>query len=62
MITFLYWATDIETKEEVNFADENLYEIGQVITRPDGSEVRIKDLAVEEDTNISCEEMQEVRF
>ena len=41
MITFLYWATDIETKEKVNFADENLYEIGQVITRPDGSEVKI---------------------
>ena len=60
MMRFLYWATNIETKEKVNFIDEALFEEGQVIERPDGSKVVIDDLAVEE--NISCEEMQEVRF
>lgn len=60
MMRFLYWATNIETKEKVNFIDEALFEEGQVIERPDGSKVVIDDLAVEE--NISCEEMQEVCF
>lgn len=55
---FCYWATDIETNEKVNFMDENLYEIGWVVTRPDGTNVRIDDLAVE-DRQISVDELVE---
>lgn len=55
---FCYWATDIETNEKVNFMDENLYKIGWVITRPDGTNVRIDDLAVE-DRQISVDELVE---
>ena len=55
---FCYWATDIETNEIVNLMDENLYELGRGVTRPDGTNVRIDDLAVE-DRQISVDELVE---
>ena len=58
MMRFLYWATNIETGEKVNFIDENLYEEGFVVTMPDGSQVRIDDLAVE-DHQVSVDELVE---
>lgn len=58
MMRFLYWATNIETGEKVNFIDENLYEEGFVVTMPDGSQVRIDDLAVE-DRQVSVDELVE---
>lgn len=58
MMRFLYWATNIETGEKVNFIDENLYEEGFVVTMPDDSQVRIDDLAVE-DRQVSVDELVE---
>lgn len=58
---FLYWATDVETNEKVNFIDENLYEIGWVITRPDGTNVRIDDIAAEP-AQISVDELVDWRY
>lgn len=55
MLRFLYWAVDNATKENVNFIDENLYEIGDVVVA-NGNEVTILDLAV--DNCISCEELK----
>lgn len=54
MLRFLYWAVVKATGEEVNFIDENLFEVGMDIEFK-GQEVSILDLAVEE--NISCEEL-----
>ena len=58
MMRFLYWATNIETGEKVNFIDENLYEKGFVVTMPDCSQVRIDDLAVE-GRQVSVDELVE---
>lgn len=58
MMRFLYWATNIETGEKVNFIDENLYDEGSEVTRPDGTVVHIDDLAVE-GPQVSVDELVE---
>lgn len=55
MLRFLYWAVVKATGEKINFIDENLFEIGEVIEFK-GQKVSILDFAVEE--NISCEEIK----
>lgn len=55
MLRFLYWAVDNTTGEEVNFINENLFEVGEVIEF-NGQKVSIVDIAIEE--NISCEEIK----
>ena len=54
MLRFLYWAVVKATGEEVNFIDENLFEVGMDIEFK-GQKVSILDLAVE--SNVSCEEL-----
>ena len=56
MARFLYWAIDNVTEEEVHFMDENLYEVGWEVIRPDGSIVTIQDLA-EDVPDVSVEEI-----
>lgn len=57
MLRFLYWAVTKATGEKVNFIDENFYDIGaEAIFK--NQTVVILDLAVEEDTSISCEELK----
>jgi hypothetical protein len=56
MARFLYWAIDNVTEEEVHFTDENLYEVGWEVIRPDGSIVTIQDLA-EDVPDVSVEEI-----
>lgn len=58
MIRFLYWGIDVETKEKVNFIDENLYEVGWKVVTPQGQTVLIEDLAVE-DRQVSVDELIE---
>lgn len=55
MLRFLYWAVVKATGEEVNFIDENLFDIGSEIVFKNQTAV-IADFAVED--NISCEEIQ----
>lgn len=55
MLRFLYWAVVKATGEEVNFIDENLFEVGMDIEFK-GQKVSILDLAVE--SNVSCEEIK----
>lgn len=63
MLRFLYWAVVKATGENVNFIDENLFDIGEKVNLK-GKEVEILDMAVEE--NISCEElnmqMEDMRY
>lgn len=54
MLRFLYWAVVKATGENVNFIDENLFDIGEKVNLK-GKEVEILDMAVEE--NVSCEEL-----
>lgn len=56
MARFLYWAIDNVTEKEVHFMDENLYEVGWEVVRPDGSIVTIQDLA-EDVPDVSVEEI-----
>lgn len=56
MARFLYWAIDNVTEEEVHFMDENFYEVGWEVIRPDGSIVTIQDLA-EDVPDVSVEEI-----
>ena len=55
MLRFLYWAVDKTTGENVNFIDENLYEVGDTVLYK-GQEVVIVDMAV--DNPISCDEIK----
>ena len=41
-----YVAINIETREEVTFTDEKLYDCGWVITRPNGDKVKIVDIQI----------------
>lgn len=56
MVRFLYWAVDKMTGKEVNFMDENFFDIGDEAFYK-GGEVIILDMAVE--STISCEELYE---